>query len=249
MREPQRDFLSISMLILACVLAAWTGVAGPVFADRFWVGLEKWQTLLAALLALAAAYFAAAPVYRQLREQRRQSAAAAVTMIVRSAEALEAERDRVKLARDGLYRLPSLLFEYDNGSLHDIYASWPNAAFEQIEICDAALRDMQRYSNRHPEPSSTQQARLDAIAALQSVRSSVADLVTIMRQNTSGLAYEDGEVDIPEDEHDQRRSLMDANFGKWGGAVTHLDELLSSEIADIWRRIRQLERIAIGVAR
>jgi len=248
MRKPDADLLAFSILVLSCALVAWTGIAGPIFADSVWTALEKWQTLLAALLALVAAYFAAAPVYRQLKEQRRQSAAAAVTMIVKSAETLEVERDRVKKARDDLYRLPSLLFDYDNLSLHDIYASWPNAAFEQMEICDAALRDMQRYSNRHPEPSSTQQARLDAIVALQSTRSSLVDLVTIMRQTTSGLSYEDGEVDIPDDEHDQRRSLMDANLDKWGRAATHLDEMLSSEITYVWRRIRHLERIAIGVA-
>lgn len=247
MRKPDANLLAFSILVLSCALVAWTGIAGPIFADSVWIGLEKWQTLLAALLALAAAYFAAAPVYRQLREQRRQSAAGAVTMIAKSAETLEAELDRVRKAANDLYRLPGLLFEYDNRSWHDIYASWPNTAFEQMEICDAALRDMQRYTNRHSAPSPTQQARLDAIATLQSVRSSLVDLVTIMRQSTSGLHYEDGDEDIPDNEHDQRRSLIDANLEKWRRAVAHLDDLLSGEISDVWRRIRQLERIAIGV--
>jgi hypothetical protein len=247
MRKPQPDLLAFSVLLLGCVLVVWTGLAGPIFADSFWTGLEKWQTLLAALLALAAAYIAAAPVFRQLKEQRRQSAAAAVTMIAKSAESLEAERDRVRKARDDLYRLPGLLFELDNRSWQEIYASWPNAAFGQMEICDAALRDMQRYSNRHPELSSTQQARLDAITALQSVRSSLVDLVTIMRQSTSGLDYEEGEEDIPEDEHDQRRSLTDNNLERWKTAAARVDQSLSGEITEVWRRIRQLERIAIGV--
>jgi membrane protein implicated in regulation of membrane protease activity len=247
MRKLDADLLAFSILVLSCVLIAWTGIAGPIFADSVWIGLEKWQTLLAALLALAAAYFAAAPVYRQLKEQRRQSAAAAVTMIAKSVESLEAERDGVRKASDDLYRLPGLLFDYDNRSWHDIYASWPNAAFDQMGICDASLRDMQRYSNRHPEPSSTQQTRLDAIAALQSVRSSLVDLVTIMRQSTSGLDYEDGDEDIPWEEHEQRRSLMGTNLEKWKAAAAHLDHSLSGEIIDVWRRIRQLERIAIGV--
>ncbi|WP_375764544.1 hypothetical protein ACE10X_21275 [Bradyrhizobium sp. Pha-3] len=246
MRKPDADLLAFSILVLSCALVAWTGIAGPFFADSVWIGLEKWQTLLAALLALAAAYFAAAPVYRQLREQRRQSAAAAVTMITRSAETLEAERDRIRKAADDFYHFPGLLFDYDNRSWEDIYSSWPDAAFGQMEICDAALRDMQRYSNRHPEPSPTQQARLDAIATLQSVRSGLVDLVTIMRQSTSGLDYEEGDVDIPDDEHDQRRNLMDTSLEKWKAAAARLDHSLSGDITDVWRRIRQLERIAMG---
>jgi len=232
--------------MLSCVLLAWTGIAGPIFADSFWIGLEKWQTLLAAILALIAAYFAARPVYRQLEEQRRQSAAAAVTVIVKAAVALEGERDRIRVVSDDLYRLNDLLNEYDNGSLHDIYASWPNAAFDQMDICDAALRDMRRHSQRNPDRSSTQQARLHAIAALQAVRTSLTDLVTIMRQNTSGLSYEEGEEDIPEQEHDERRNLMDVNLTNWKAAAAHLDEVISGEISDVWRRIRHLERIAIG---
>jgi membrane protein implicated in regulation of membrane protease activity len=246
MHKPPADLLAFSILLLCCVLLVWTGIAGPIFADSFWVGLEKWQTLLAAILALIAAYFAARPVYRQLEEQRRQSAAAAVTVIVKAAVALEGERDRVRVVSDDLYRLNGLLHEYDNGSLHDIYASWPNAAFDQMDVCDAALRDMRRYSQRNPDLSTTQHARLHAIAALQAVRTSLTDLVTIMRQNTSGLNYEDGEADIPEQEHDERRNVMDVNLAKWKAAAAHLDDVISDEISGVWRRIRHLERIAVG---
>jgi len=250
MRKPKADALAFSLLLISCVLVTWTGIAGPLFAarnaDQAWEALFRWQTLVAALIALAAAGAAALPVYRQLAEQRRQSAAAAVTMIVKSAIALENERDGVRKINDDLQRLGSLLVEYDEQSLHDIYASWPEKAFSKMDICDAALRDMHRHSERNAEASTTQTARLNAIAALQSVRSSLVDLVTIMRQSTSGLSYEDGEEDIPEDEHQVRRDLIDLNRERWKDAAGQLDKALSGEISEVWRRIRQLERIAIG---
>src|SRR5450631_566887 len=116
MRKPQADTLAFSLLLFSCVLVAWIGIAGPLFADSFWIGIEKWQTLLAAVIALIAAGYAARPVYRQLAEQRRQSAAAAVTMITKSAAALEGERDGVRKVNDDLNRLSLLLSDYDDRS-------------------------------------------------------------------------------------------------------------------------------------
>lgn len=183
MHKPKSDALAFSMLMLSCALIAWTGIAGPIFSESLWAGLDKWQTLLASIIALIAAYFAARPVYRQLAEQRRQSAAAAVTMIAKSAVALEGERDGVRKMSDDLNRLGGLLSDYDDRSWHDIYSSWPNEAFDQMYVCDAGLRDMHRYSERNPEASPTQTARLEAIAALRRIRCSLVDLVTIMTRN------------------------------------------------------------------
>ncbi|KAA0072508.1 hypothetical protein [Tardiphaga sp. P9-11] len=136
MHKQRPDLIALSLLTLSCALVAWTGIAGPIFADSFWMGLEKWQTLLAALIALGAALLAILPVLRQLAEQRRQSAAAAVTMITAAALALERERNIVRRARDDLAYLGQLLVEYDVMSWHDIYASWPEAAFEKMRIGD-----------------------------------------------------------------------------------------------------------------
>jgi hypothetical protein len=60
------------------------------------------------------------------------------------------------------------------------------------------------------------------------------------------LSYEDGEVDIPDDEHSIRRSRINERLARWQEVVTALDEALTEEISKVWRRIRQLERIAIG---
>lgn len=247
MRKPQPDLIAFSFLLFSCALIAWTGVAGPIFSDGLWKGLENWQTIIAALLALAAAYLAARPVYRQLAEQRRQSAAAAVSMIVKAAVSLEAERDVIRKAIDDL-RVDRLLYEYDAISWLQIYASWPEEAFEFMKACDAALRSLRLFSERNPDPSPTQYSRLAAIASLAKLKGGLSDLVTIMRQETTGLAYEEGEQDIPDDEHPTKRSQMDVDQESWITAARKLDEDISVEIAAIWRRIRQLESIAIGAS-
>ena len=245
-QKPQSDLVAFSLMMLSCALIAWTGLAGPLFADGFWTGLEEWQTLIAAMIALIAAYYAARPVYRQLAEQRRQSAAAAVSMIVKAAVSLEAERDIVRKAVDDL-RLGRLLWKYDDLSWHDIYSSWPEEAYDFMTVCDAALRSLRLYCERNPDPSSTQRSRVEAIAALEKLRSCLVDLVKIMRQLTSGLNYEEGEEDIPSDEHSSRRHQINASQEDWGRTALRLDEQLSAEISTIWYRIRQLERIAIGM--
>lgn len=78
-RSPARQALPRSAWLLAagftvgCVGGFWvvgytrTGVA---FAHQLW----KWQTFVAGLFAILAAYIAARPVYRSLDEMKRQSA-------------------------------------------------------------------------------------------------------------------------------------------------------------------------------
>jgi hypothetical protein len=100
-REPNRPNLRIDMkrrdpyfpilLMLVLLLTAWLGIAGPLFRDvnlqQFWSTIKGWQTLIAALIALGAAYVAWSNTTRQLshaaelerkRRSRKQAALRAV---------------------------------------------------------------------------------------------------------------------------------------------------------------------------
>jgi hypothetical protein len=114
-------------------LSVGLGVAGPLFRDRSWTRIwhlmEKWQTLVAALIAPSAAWLAVRPVQKQLAEQRRQSAAAASTMIAKTALALEDERAAVIEGKDDLEGIANALSDYDDQSPHDIYQTWPKQAY------------------------------------------------------------------------------------------------------------------------
>jgi hypothetical protein len=63
--------------LLVFLLIAWLGVAGPVVSDAQGKGayefLKDWQTLIAAVIALAAAAVVARPLWRQLSELQRQA--------------------------------------------------------------------------------------------------------------------------------------------------------------------------------
>ena len=251
MNEKPKGLLSISLLLFTAVLSVWLGVAGPLFGDRSWIQIwhlmERWQTFVAALLALFAAWWAVRPVQRQLAEQRRQSAAAASAMIAKSALALEDERAAVIKGKDDLEGIASVLSDYDDRSWHDIYQSWPKQAYSVSDVCSELIAILHRTNERNPEITSLQRNRESAISTLNNFRSSIIDLAQVFHNETGGGPdYEHGEDDIPEDESVERRPRVDAIRELWKTEATNLERELNTEISLIWRRVRQLERIAIG---
>lgn len=250
MNEKPKEFLSISLLLFAAVLSVWLGVAGPLFGDRSWIQIwhlmEKWQTLVAALIALSAAWWAVRPVQKQLAEQRRQSAAAASTMIAKTALALEDERAAVIKGKDDLEGIANVLSDYDDQSPHDIYQTWPKQAYSVSDTCSMLIATLYRTNERNPEITPLKNSRQAAISTLNDFRSAIIDLVQIFHHDTSGPAYEYGENDIPEEESKARRPRVDTTRELWKAAAADLENELNAEISRIWRRVRQLERIAIG---
>jgi hypothetical protein len=210
--------------------------------------MERWQTFAAALLALFAAWWAARPVQRQLAEQRRQSAAAASTMIAKSALALEDERAGFTKGKDDLEGIASVLSDYDHQSPHDIYQIWPEQAYRVSDVCSELIAILHRTNERNPEITSLQRSREAAISTLRNFRTAIIDLAQVFHHETCGPDYEHGEDDIPEDESRARRPRVDALCEHWKAQATNLEHELNAEISMIWRRVRQLERIAIGPA-
>jgi hypothetical protein len=251
MNEKPKEFLSISLLLFTVVFTAWLGVAGPLFGDRSWIQIwhvmEKWQTLVAALIALSAAWWAVRPVQKQLAEQRRQSAAAASTMIAKTALSLEDERAAVIKGKDDLESLGTVLSDYDDQSWHDIYQTWPDRAYRMSDTCSTLIAILYRTNERNPEVTSLQKSRTATISALNDLRKAILELAEIFHHETGGGPdYEQGEDDIPEDESNARRPRVDAMRELWKAAAADLKSELTAEISMIWRRVRQLERIAIG---
>jgi membrane protein implicated in regulation of membrane protease activity len=250
MNEKPKSFLSITLLLFTAVLSVWLGIAGPLFGDRSWIHIwhlmERWQTFVAALLALSAAWWAARPVQRQLAEQRRQSAAAASTMIAKSALALEDERAAVIKGKDDLESIANVLSDYDDQSVHDISQTWPKQAYSVSDTCSTLIAILHRTNERNPEITPLKNSREAAISTLNDFRSAIIDLAQVFHHDTSGPDYEHGEDDIPEEESRARRPRVDARRELWKAAAADLENELNAEISMIWRRVRQLERIAIG---
>jgi hypothetical protein len=106
MNGPPGHLIVFSALLLAVVLVAWLGLTGPIFSDattRGWYDvLKDWQTLLAALIALAAALIAARPVWKQLAIGRSQT-------LQRYYEQLSARSMHLHKEREALYNLTSAI--------------------------------------------------------------------------------------------------------------------------------------------
>jgi len=251
MNEKPKDFLSITLLLFTTILTVWLGAAGPLFGDRSWIHIwhlmERWQTLVAALFALSAAWWAVRPVQKQLAEQRRQSAAAASTMIAKSALALEDERAALIKGKDDLEDIGFVLSDYDDRSWHDIYMSWPTEAHRVADVCSELIAILHRTNERNPEITSLKRSREAAISTLHNFRRAILDLAQVFRHQTGGGPdYEYGDDDVPDDESIARRPRVDAIRELWKTEAADLERELTAEISMIWRRVRELERIAIG---
>ena len=77
MKSDRGLLVPISMMLVV-VLTAWLGIAGAILDDTKSNGLYKflsnWQTLIGALIALAAALVAVRPVWQQVAETQKQVA-------------------------------------------------------------------------------------------------------------------------------------------------------------------------------
>lgn len=78
--------------MLAAVLTAWLGVAGPIGGQTLYDFAKEWQTLIAALVALAAAVLALWPVWRQVRVQSAQAAMQLLPVLAEEADAIDHDR-------------------------------------------------------------------------------------------------------------------------------------------------------------
>jgi hypothetical protein len=168
-------------------------------------------------------------------------------MIAKTALALEDERAAVIKGKDDLEGIANVLSDYDDQSPHDIYQSWPKQARGVSDTCSELIAILYCTNERNPEITSLQKSRVAAISTLNNLRTAIIDLAQVFRHGTGGGPdYEYGEDDIPEDESSARRPRVDAMRELWKTEAANLERELNAEISIIWRRVRQLERIAIG---
>src|SRR5262245_52082047 len=113
LQPPDRAVLIPVLLITSVVLAAWLGLAGPISNDwsGFWEWVYRWQTLLASLIALGAAYWAAKPVWNQARMVSGQAAIDLLEVIERDSAQIAIEIDAVSSLLKPLLDLDTCFIE------------------------------------------------------------------------------------------------------------------------------------------
>lgn len=93
------DLLAFSILLLVVVLAVFTGVAGSVFSEVEAKGiyeiLKDWQTLIASIIALVAAYIAVKPSWQQVRIMGAQASTDLFHVAQKEADELKSDLEAI----------------------------------------------------------------------------------------------------------------------------------------------------------
>ena len=220
---------------------------GNFFGAQYAFNVKDWQTLIGVAGAFIVAYIAVLPVWRQVKETQRQAAGAAIIPLMKTAETLEVERKVVFDARQAMSGVPRLTNEYENGDYHQIYKTWPETTWKLMRRADSLRQELQQHVDRHPdtgrEIDSLRRATVKYIALLHSALGTMSHAFA---QMTGGLSYEDGEEDLSDEVLEDVGKKVTDCLKSFDQFVCQLEFALGEEIPRVWRRIRELERTAIG---
>lgn len=210
----------------------------PVFDCTWGDFLERWQGLVGSMIALGAAAIAAVPLYQQLREMNRQSQAVAVERLTRVVQSLEQEYRRTRELRTiPLRHLRSLEREARQGQVPHLADPQQNQLAQAVS---ELFSEIEKHKMRNPQSSILSNARL-------SVFEDCAYLAKVIKSaaKTTKEVSKLGALSITRpgvDASDIRQSLASlfANFKAY-------DQVLSTDIERHWRKIRQLEELAVAM--
>jgi hypothetical protein len=214
--------------------AALQGDIEIVKSADYWI--ERYQTLIAAMIALGVGLWATRPVYRQLVEVRRQSAIQTYE-ILREISATLREEFRVvgELALIGTHLLGySKLFETHRAtmSLEVLYRTWDDELVKQLEALKRLNREIAVLGSRSHAGASASRARLD-----MSVKASGAGLSVAKTRRELVSAWEKARNDASV----QQQTVLD--FGASPKELSDSCEAFQAELR------REEQRIAPLLAR
>lgn len=220
----------------------------PIDCLEFW--LNRYQSMLAGLLAAGVALIVARPVFRALRETNRQTSVA-----IRGIEEAYARELELEFAQLASYRqMESELYGYVEAydevlAEAQLYATtYSNNFNAKLQEVAAYLRDIAALFARYPDGSPLSVRRKEFLRAANASKAACDRVLTAFRNETFGPAVEHGE---PEMDAAQIRAARVAAPKAHERALENykrLTGLLRSETRTQWARVRQLQRMARGEA-
>jgi len=197
-----------------------------------WLGASA--TILAAVLALLAAYVAIQPVRDQLGEMRRQSAVMSRDVFVKLAVELESERALAQLYRTTLARALNWARNFPtpgNKAAYDDFTRIGMEVEKEVDACWVKLRDT---ISRYPVEDSLWEARNAVLEEAYKLDMYVRTLATVALDSRTPDARAEEVREIREEMHRQF------------AATRKYQRALDSRISDAWEQVRLMEAIAIG---
>ena len=205
MKSDRGLLVPISMM-LVIVLTAWLGIAGAILDDTkangLYTFLSNWQTVLGALIALAAALVAVRPVWqqvaetqKQVAETRKQSALQTLEHLRNRSNAIEHEQALTFQAQGHVGKAENLLQSLRSVSLQHLLEVLEKQLRERIKELEGLSVDLERAGYEHWGSIDVVQSRGEfsvAIAALISELSHLLVKVLEMRHAdaTQWTAYQ-----------------------------------------------------------
>ncbi len=222
---------------------AWTlAVRGGGAVTAF---IKDYQTLIAGLIAIAAAYLTARPVWRQLDRMSVQTNTMFRAFLSDRIESLKGRRRWLAKHLDP-YRSQVTQRLYEMRELEErLNVHW---IFERAQITDSLVETLETYrSERRDAPAIT--AATDEI--VESLTALAKDLHAIHRpastdQSGEDYAYSDAEWAVIEQAAVTADKALDALVARFVAGVAALDEAFRAELDDLRDRMSQTDKALLG---
>ncbi len=209
----------------------------------FW-WVRDYQELVAAIIALSAAYVVSRPVYIQLREARRQSSAAAIPHLRSVADEVERHQRAIATGIRKVRRIGPVLEGYDReGNSHRLFEEWVPEASGVLADLNDLIDELQRAVER--AYAIDRDLELHGLDVSNRLNNQFRLMLTAFLHSTSGPDLEDGEEDLSEALTPTRNALRPVvnEWGRWGAEY---NRAARDRVSQVWAKIRQLEDEAMG---
>jgi hypothetical protein len=200
------------------------------------------------VVAFIIACIAVLPVWRQVKESQRQAAGSAIAPLTNTVETLEKERRIVFDSRQVMSDVPPLVYAYEEGDSFEIYQTWPEKLHAVCAEVDSYREKLQMHVDRHPDTGrNIDNLRRICVKCLAELKEALATMGYAFAQQTTGLSYEEGDEDLSDEVLGSIVKRVNDSMKQFNQIAEQLEIALGEEVPTGWRRIRELERAAIGI--
>jgi hypothetical protein len=204
--------------------------------------LKDWQTLAVGILAVGAAWWAARPVYRQLRETETQSNATLREVLGPRVAELERNKDRALApGREAVAGLLREFHEMDEAELADFSEE---GAFHHWQVVGSAADEYKKFRARRVDVPSIEGQKEAVSVALAHLEERLDDIhrPASMGQEGDDYAFTDQEWEAIEQRGEAARQVLPDAVRQWNQASDALAKAYDDEIARLRRRIVELDK-------